>query len=348
MRRRVVIGIIGWVAWPLVAGAQGPPAPVHDVRTFDLVYETEVQNIPTGAARVDVWIPLPQDDPYQEIISQRVDTPHDWTVHTDPEYGNKILHLSLVDADVSTIPVTVSYRVRRREHLQPLLTGAPRHARAGAAVAAAPDQRWLQPDRLVPLDERIRQIAFEVTAEANTQLEKARAIYDYVVDTMVYDKSGTGWGNGDIYWACDAKTGNCTDFHALFIGLNRAVGIAATFEIGFPLPPDRSTGQIEGYHCWAQFYLDGVGWVPVDTSEANKHPDKREYFFGAHDQHRVLFTLGRDITLQPTQQGQPLNYFIYPYVEVDGQPFEQVDHHFRFEDVLSETAGSGSAGALAR
>ena len=194
--------------------------------------------------RVDVWIPLPQDDPYQEIITQRVDTPHGWTVYTEPEYGNKILHLTVTDADVRTIPVTLGFRVRRREHVQSLAIGT--------KVPVQPDQRWLQPDRLVPLDERIRSIAAAVTAEAETPLEKARAIYDYVVDTMVYDKSGTGWGNGDIYWACDVKTGNCTDFHALFVGLNRAVGIPATFEIGFPLPPDRSAGRIEGYHCWAQ------------------------------------------------------------------------------------------------
>ncbi len=173
----------------------------------------------------------------------------------------------------------------------------------------------------------------DVTKDADTKGAKARAIFDYVVNTMTYAKSGTGWGNGDIYWACDARTGNCTDFHALFIGLTRAVGIPATFEIGFPLPADRTSGQIEGYHCWAQFYLEGVGWVPVDTSEANKHPEQREYFFGAHDAHRVLFSRGRDITLQPPQQGPPLNYFIYPYVEIDGAPFADVDLRFRFRDV---------------
>ena len=117
MRRRAAIGIIiiGWLAWPVGAGAQAPPVSGQDVRTFDLVYETEVQHIPSGAARVDVWIPLPQDDPYQEIITQRVDTPYDWTVHTDLEYGNKILHLSLARTDVRTIPITMSFRVRRRE-----------------------------------------------------------------------------------------------------------------------------------------------------------------------------------------------------------------------------------------
>ena len=75
--------------------------------------------------------------------------------------------------------------------------------------------------------------------------------------------------------------------------------------------------------------------MPVDTSEANKHPDQREYFFGAHDPHRVLFTVGRDIMLQPPQQGPPLNYFIYPYVEVDGKPFDHVAHRVRYQDVMS-------------
>ena len=132
MRRRVAIGIIGWLAWPVCAGAQAPPISGQDVRTFDLVYETEVQRIPSGAG-VDVWIPLPPDDPYQEIVTQRVDTPYDWTVYTDPEYGNKILHLSLADADVRTIPITVSFRVRRREHVQPLL-----NRRQGARPPRAP------------------------------------------------------------------------------------------------------------------------------------------------------------------------------------------------------------------
>jgi len=150
---------------------------------------------------------------------------------------------------------------------------------------------------------------------------------------MSYDKSGQGWGRGDIYWACDIKRGNCTDFHALFTGLNRAVGIPARFSIGFPIPPDRGEGEIGGYHCWASFWLPGYGWVPVDASEAKKHPDKREYFFGAHDENRVEFSRGRDIVLSPKQDGEPLNYFVYPYVEVDGKPWTKVEHTFHYKDV---------------
>jgi transglutaminase-like putative cysteine protease len=227
-------------------------------------------------------------------------------------------------------------RVRRREYVRRDFAAAggqaPAAVPAGAAAAAAATAGWLRPDRLVPLDDRIRKLAAEVTRGRRGDLDKARAIYDYVVETMSYDKSGTGWGNGDIYWACDAKRGNCTDFHALFIGLARAVGIPAKFEIGLPLPEVRGQGEIGGYHCWAEFYLAGYGWVPVDASEARKQPEKRNYFFGALDENRVQFTVGRDLVLAPRQAGAPLNYFIYPYVEVDGQPFAKVTKTFRYED----------------
>tara|TARA_B100001123_G_scaffold19149_1_gene21386 strand:- start:13866 stop:14117 length:252 start_codon:yes stop_codon:yes gene_type:complete len=78
-----------------------------------------------------------------------------------------------------------------------------------------------------------------------------------------------------------------------------------------------------------------VGWIPVDTSEANKNENQRDYFFGTHDQNRVLFSKGRDVNLQPPQQGAALNYFIYPYVEVNGESFDNVSLRFTFSDVLS-------------
>ena len=195
--------------------------------------------------------------------------------------------------------------------------------------------RYLEPDKLVPLNGVIGELAKAHTAGDTTQLEKARHIYEYVVATMRYDKSGEGWGHGDAVWACTSKRGNCTDFHSLFIGMMRASGIPARFEIGFPLPEGKTEGDIPGYHCWAEFYLSGVGWVPIDASEAWKHPDKHNYFFGAHDVNRVFFTYGRDIRLSADQKGAPLNYFIYPYAEVDGQPVKNLQTHFSFRDVAS-------------
>jgi transglutaminase-like putative cysteine protease len=188
----------------------------------------------------------------------------------------------------------------------------------------------------VPLQGVIEELSAQETRGIQDPLGKARAIYNYVIASMRYDKSGTGWGNGDAIWACTSKRGNCTDFHSLFIGMARAAGIPSRFEIGFPLPGDQHEGAIAGYHCWAQFYLESYGWVPVDASEAWKHPDKKDYFFGAHDDNRVQFSVGRDIRLDPLQQGDPLNYFVYPYAELDGKPFA-VESKFSFQDRASSS-----------
>jgi transglutaminase-like putative cysteine protease len=122
------------------------------------------------------------------------------------------------------------------------------------------------------------------------------------------------------------------------------VGIPAKFEIGFSIPPGRGEGKIGGYHCWSEFYLAGRGWVPVDASEARKHPEKTDYFFGALDEDRVQFSAGRDLVLEPPQQGAPLNYFVYPYVEVDGKPHQAIELTFAHRD-LPATPGAAAAGA---
>jgi transglutaminase-like putative cysteine protease len=263
-------------------------------------------------------------------------------MHT-AQYGNRILNISLnapLPADVS---VTMRFNAVRREHVQGRLRGG---GRVGGAEARDPDMaRWLEPDRLVPIDGKVRQWAREVVdaAGAKTDLERARAIYNHVVSTVKYDKSGQGWGRGDIYYACDARRGNCTDFHAIFIGYCRALGIPARFTIGFPLPSDRGAGQVGGYHCWAEFYAEGIGWVPVDASEAAKDPARREYFFGAHDENRIEFTTGRDLVLNPRQRGTPLNYFIYPYAEADGQALTSIERNFAYRDVSTAAAVMSSS-----
>jgi transglutaminase-like putative cysteine protease len=164
----------------------------------------------------------------------------------------------------------------------------------------------------------VERLTARATAGRATPLEKARGIYDLVVATMTYDKSGTGWGRGDVVWACTAKRGNCTDFHTLFVAMARDAGIPARFEIGLPLPDARGAGDIPGYHCWARFWRDGQGWIPIDASEAKKHPERRERFFGGHDENRVQLSVGRDLRF-PGMVGE-LNYFVHPYGESAGKP----------------------------
>ena len=210
-------------------------------------------------------------------------------------------------------------------------------------------ERYLQPDKLIPTDGKIKELAEQVTGSQAGTVAKAKAAYDYLFTIMRYDKTGTGWGRGDAVWACDAKHGNCTDFHSPFIGMMRADGIPARFDIGFPLPENKDQGDIPGYHCWAEFFARNTGWIPVDISEAWKAKEKADYFFGSVDANRVQFSTGRDITLSPKQDGPPLNYFVYPYIEIDGKPHDGMSKQFSFVEISSEqkTADSRPAPAPA-
>jgi transglutaminase-like putative cysteine protease len=329
MKNRLAWLLYG-AAIPALALALGDAgaAETPKTRDFDFTYKAKVTDLPADARKVDLWIPMPVSDALQEVTVTGISSPVPYAVTKDGRFGNSVLHLEVADPKQADIALEMNVRVRRKESLHhDLPTGRPAKAAIPAEV-----EPWLKPDRLVPLDDTIKSLARMVTAGKKNDLAKARAIYDYVEKTLSYDKSGTGWGNGDIYWACDAKRGNCTDFHALFIGLSRAVGIPAKFEIGFPIPADRGQGEIAGYHCWAEFYLRGYGWVPVDASEGWKHPDKKEYFFGALDENRVQLSIGRDVVLSPPQAGPPLNYFVYPYVEVDGKPFGKITKTFAYKD----------------
>jgi transglutaminase-like putative cysteine protease len=300
----------------------------QDSRHFTSQYAFTVRNLPAGK-KVRIWIPAAQSDVYQEvkIISAKGDLPLKKTVES--KYGNQIYYAETNSAQ-SELHFDVEYEVTRHERVALGETAARAIA---VSLSSTEKHEDLQPDTLVPVTGLPADLAVKVTQGKTDQSEKARAIYDYVFTTMCYDKTGTGWGHGDVLYACDAKKGNCTDFHSLFIAMARSQGIPARFEIGFPLPPDKHSAEIAGYHCWADFWIDGKGWIPVDISEAWKHQEKRDYFFGSHDVNRVQFSMGRDLRLNPPQQGKPLNYFVYPYVEVDGQEFPNVALAFAFADV---------------
>jgi transglutaminase-like putative cysteine protease len=214
-----------------------------------------------------------------------------------------------------------------------------RRENAGRAEKLSPAERseYLKAEPLVPLDGPVLALAREAVRGKRTVAEKARAIYAKVTALVRYDKSGTGWGRGDALYACDARAGNCTDFHALIIGMARSQGIPARFAIGFSIPAARGTGEIAGYHCWAELYVDGV-WIPIDSSEASKalaagRPELKDYFYGHHDADRVELSRGRHLTLSPPQKGGPINFFIYPYAEADGKPLTTVEREFRYSDV---------------
>ncbi|MFZ0561518.1 MAG: transglutaminase-like domain-containing protein [Terriglobales bacterium] len=316
----------------LAQTALAQAAPSQKERHFTFHYAFTVKNVSPGE-RVRVWIPLAHSDAFQDVKVTSKSGDLALKQVRQPEFENEVLYAETSRADKEEYKFSVDYDVVRREHVV-LVNGKPIAEARTATVPRVELARFLEPDRLVPVTGLPAQLAAQETKGATTQLEKAKDIYEYVFRTMKYDKTGTGWGHGDTLWACDSKHGNCTDFHSVFISMARAEKIPARFQIGFPLPADKHSAEIPGYHCWAEFYLDSPGWVPVDISEAWKHPEMHNYFFGAHDVNRVQFTQGRDLKLAPAQDGPPLNYFVYPYVEISGKEYPNVSIAFSFEDVV--------------
>jgi transglutaminase-like putative cysteine protease len=306
----------------LLVGSSGVPASEGQIRSrsFELTYEATVRDIPEGAKVLELWLPLPQTDRNQTIHRIAIDAANRVTIGQEPRFGNQSVHVR-VDHPNAPVSVTLTVEATRREN-----TGS------DEALSDEARAEFLKPEPLVPLDGPIRSLAMEAIQGLDTDAGKAKAIYETVVGLMKYDKSGTGWGRGDALFACDARRGNCTDFHALVIGMARSVDIPARFAIGLPLSRERGAGDIPGYHCWAELYVRGRGWVPVDASEAAKKPTRRGYFFGHHDEDRLEFTRGRHLNLVPAQKGPPLNFFVYPYAEMDGRPHQAIDRKFTFTD----------------
>ena len=301
-------------------------------RTFHFTYNFTVKDVPRVAKRVRVWVPVPQTDQHQTVRVLAVKAPVKTRMTQDPEYGNRMMYAEIENSAPGEAEFTLEYQVTRKEYSRGDYAQLERKDQKPQVVLASMN-RLVAPDNLIPTDGRIKALAIEVTGSKTGTVAKSKAAYDYLFTNMRYDKTGSGWGRGDAIWACDSKRGNCTDFHSPFIGMLRADGIPARFDIGFPLPENKDKGDIAGYHCWAEFYTPKIGWIPVDISEAWKAKQKADYFFGSVDANRVQFSTGRDITLSPKQDGPALNYFVYPYVEVDGKPHEKLDKKFSFEEV---------------
>ncbi len=334
-----VVSVFSLRAWAGAVSNAARPFPLR--RSFEFTYHVEVTHLPIGAHDVRIWIPVARTDRHQRVSLIKVTGSVPSRLTREPEYGDRMLYAEIRSPRSSTAEFTLLYHVTRWQYSKGSYSQLLRYNNDPAPPLASL-RLYLEPNRMIPIGGEMKAIAEQVTRGEHGPVQIAHAAYTYLFDTMRYDKSGTGWGRGDAVWACNAKHGNCTDFHSAFIGILRNEKVPARFVIGFPLPPNASQGVIPGYHCWAEFYVSPVGWVPVDISEAWLDKKLYHYYFGTVDANRVRFSAGRDITLVPKQAGRPINFFVYPYVEVDGKPFHQVQDRFTFKDL----SGGGRQASL--
>ncbi len=306
-----------WVRAPVDDASNALLGVVEDKDAFEFRYRATLPELSTNAR---CWIPLADSDDFQTVTVKSTSAPGVQKVLTDRDHGNRVLLLELTPDD-SGREIEIVYDVVRLE----------KSAYAGDPEAAA----WhLQPERMVPSDATIKATAEAAVADRQGDLMKARALYDHVMDQMSYKKFGEGWGQGDALFACDSLYGNCTDYHAYFIGLARSIGIPARFAIGASIPSERHEGGTDGYHCWAEFFAEGKWW-PVDISEADKFSALSMYFFGHHPANRFEFSSGRDLVLDPGPVSGPINFLAYPLLEVDGQA-QRVQTMFLFRRAVPD------------
>ena len=259
--------------------------------------------LPALAKPARLWIPLPTSDAFQEVKLTAIDAPRDHRILEEKTFGNRILFWELTPEDGGKA-LDIRYDVKRIEK--------------SAYVDESEDPaRYLAADTLVPNDDAFKTIALKAVKGKQTDIQRARALYDLVIAEVRYAKAGDGWGQGDAVFACDSRHGNCTDFHAYFVALARAVNIPARFAIGAAIPSNRDDGGVDGYHCWVEFYADKKWW-PLDISEADKYTALSIYYFGHHPANRLEFSRGRDLVVEPGPASGPINFLAYPVLEVDG------------------------------
>ncbi len=176
-------------------------------------------------------------------------------------------------------------------------------------------------------------LAREIAAGKRGALARARAVYDWVVGNIRRDPDVPGCGLGLVEATLAARRGKCADTSSVFVALARAAGVPAREVFGLRLGRQGETDLTDGHHCWAEFYLPGAGWIPVDPADALRLTQAkplepaavkryRDYYFGAVDEYRIVLERGGRGLLFAEGNAQKVNYFMYPYAEADGRPLD--------------------------
>ncbi len=279
-----------------------------------------------------LWIPYPSSGRYQLIGDIRLSGTFDRSgVYTDRKYGVQMLYAHWPPS-ARVRRLVFSFNVTRWERIdRPLPTKIPCWDRSAYSS-------YLEPMVHGASAGCIRELALSITDGKKDVLEKARSIYDWICENMRRDPEVRGCGQGNVCLLLGSLKGKCADIHSVFVALCRAAGIPAREVFGLRLGKDGIADITTWQHCWAEFYLPGHGWVVVDPADVLKAMLSRRldpgstalkalkaYFWGAVDPYRLRLSRGRNLILNPPQQDQPLNYFMYPFAQVGGKSLDWLD-----------------------
>ena len=303
-------------------------------RTFEITTRAEVLK-PVGATKV--WLPaaLIQNTPFQRTLSNKFSAEGGSAkmVEIKPE----ALGIVAATFPAGMNPVaTLTSRVELKDYVVDL-------SMPGKAPRPASDELnyFLQPSKLIPTDGIVKETATKITSGAKTDSERARAIYEWIVDNTFRDPKVRGCGRGDIRFMLESRDlgGKCADLNALYVGLARAAGLpardvygirVAKSELGYKSLGASSEKVTKAQHCRAEVYVTGYGWVPVDPADVRKvvleeppgnRPlndqmvtSARKRLFGSWEMNWMAYNFSHDVAL-PGSDGAPVAFLMYPQAE---------------------------------
>ena len=329
-------------------------------RSFEFQYSVEL--LPAPNKKLELWIPVPQSNEVQSISNLTVDSQGlDYEIKDEDDHGNKYLYIHSGDGIKDSKLITLTFNVLREEHrnVEYESINNDRYLKASQMVpTGAMFKNIISDNKLNNQDMRgVYEFVLNGMHYGKPTDDKNSGNYKYVYggknpktgkewlsndityglknktkDELVKSQKGTyAYGNGNSLYACDIGVGNCTDYHSYFISLSRTLDVPARFHMGFPIPSG-DEGIVKGYHCWADYYIDNEGWYPVDISEADKDPNRIDYFFGTICKNRVDMMTGRDFNLDGYEQN-PINLFIYPLLELDDRKSKAFNKSFSYKNL---------------
>lgn len=272
---------------------------------------------------VRLWIPYPVSDEHQTISNIKTDGDYaEAAVYTDRKHQTPMLYAHW-EKGAKTRNLNFSFTVERQEVIR---RDFPKKE---APWDPADYSLYLAPTTLGPTDGVVKKLADKICSGKTTVLDKAKALYDWACENTYRNPETLGCGAGNVCKLLKDPGGKCTDISSMYIALARASGVPAREILGIRQGKKQVQDISKWQHCWAEFYLPGYGWVPVDPADVRKMMLKnnlklsdpkteeyRKYFWGGIDPYRVKLGEGRDVTLNPPQSGPPVNYLMYPFSQV--------------------------------
>ena len=296
------------------------------------------QQFEMDGPQLKLWVPLPLQSDYQKVSGLSVTGNFEHkTVNTDSIYGAQMLHLAFAPEQTrNTATVRFTVEVADRS------TDFKRSGVTASAEALAPYKGGSEHIRI---DGVVKAYADRITDGAEGDLQKARRIYDWTVQNMFRDPKTRGCGLGDAYQSLESGYlgGKCADVSAVFVALLRAAGIPAREVFGIRAAGSKyskaygvkSADITTAQHCRAEFYIDGIGWVPADPADVTKLilveglernservKAEAERQFGNWEMNWFAYNSARDFVLTPAPVQFPLSIFSYPYAEKGDEPLD--------------------------